>query len=171
MRMLTWGLTQPVNASGRALRQMQERHADPRFLHRGVLAANPLWSEPIFSANQRRKAVAVPAAHTRPPERCSSSVVEHSLGKGEVESSILSCSTIPNSSIYRRLGVEPPEGGFSRIGFTEPNHHDFPRNEGDGRPFVGFDPGGGLGSEPGRPQHVASEQILLHLLDAPHVRA
>jgi hypothetical protein len=25
---------------------------------------------------------------------CSSSVVEHSLGKGEVESSILSCSTI-----------------------------------------------------------------------------
>ena len=26
---------------------------------------------------------------------CSSSVVEHSLGKGEVESSILSCSTIP----------------------------------------------------------------------------
>ena len=29
-------------------------------------------------------------------ERCSSSVVEHSLGKGEVESSILSCSTIPN---------------------------------------------------------------------------
>ncbi len=26
--------------------------------------------------------------------RCSSSVVEHSLGKGEVESSILSCSTI-----------------------------------------------------------------------------
>ena len=30
-------------------------------------------------------------------ERCSSSVVEHSLGKGEVESSILSCSTIPSS--------------------------------------------------------------------------
>jgi hypothetical protein len=28
------------------------------------------------------------------PRRCSSSVVEHSLGKGEVESSILSCSTI-----------------------------------------------------------------------------
>ena len=29
-----------------------------------------------------------------PGKRCSSSVVEHSLGKGEVESSILSCSTI-----------------------------------------------------------------------------
>ena len=28
------------------------------------------------------------------PRRCSSSVVEHSLGKGEVESSILSNSTI-----------------------------------------------------------------------------
>ena len=28
-----------------------------------------------------------------PGVRCSSSVVEHSLGKGEVESSILSCST------------------------------------------------------------------------------
>jgi hypothetical protein len=28
------------------------------------------------------------------PRCCSSSVVEHSLGKGEVESSILSCSTI-----------------------------------------------------------------------------
>ena len=33
-------------------------------------------------------------ADTSPPARCSSSVVEHSLGKGEVESSILSCSTI-----------------------------------------------------------------------------
>ena len=30
------------------------------------------------------------------PARCGSSVVEHSLGKGEVESSILSRSTIPN---------------------------------------------------------------------------
>jgi hypothetical protein len=35
------------------------------------------------------------------PKRCSSSVVEHSLGKGEVESSILSCSTIFLNKINR----------------------------------------------------------------------
>ena len=33
------------------------------------------------------------------PRCCSSSVVEHSLGKGEVESSILSCSTINSSEL------------------------------------------------------------------------
>jgi hypothetical protein len=33
------------------------------------------------------------------PRCCSSSVVEHSLGKGEVESSILSCSTIHFNSL------------------------------------------------------------------------
>ena len=32
--------------------------------------------------------------HTHPSRRCRSSVVEHSLGKGEVDSSILSGSTI-----------------------------------------------------------------------------
>ena len=43
----------------------------------------------------------------RPPrqesarEGCSSSVVEHSLGKGEVESSILSCSTIYFNNLWR----------------------------------------------------------------------
>jgi hypothetical protein len=38
--------------------------------------------------------------------RCSSSVVEHSLGKGEVESSILSCSTTSSMT----LAAEPPDG-------------------------------------------------------------
>ena len=48
------------------------------------LAIRPcLWQEP-----QRWPRV------SRGSIRCSSSVVEHSLGKGEVESSILSCSTI-----------------------------------------------------------------------------
>src|SRR5271165_5287676 len=40
----------------------------------------------------------------RAPRRCSSSVVEHSLGKGEVESSILSCSTIAFNRL--RLATE-----------------------------------------------------------------
>jgi hypothetical protein len=56
--------------------------------------ANALWSRHRFSAKQmplceRRVALDAPW-----PVCCSSSVVEHSLGKGEVESSILSCSTI-----------------------------------------------------------------------------
>ena len=40
--------------------------------------------------------------------RCSSSVVEHSLGKGEVESSILSCSTI-KSLENSRVSRNPPK--------------------------------------------------------------
>src|SRR5690606_10090789 len=44
------------------------------------------------------------ASNTRPTKAgCSSSEVEHSLGKGEVESSILSCSTTPIPS-----GSTPP---------------------------------------------------------------
>jgi hypothetical protein len=39
---------------------------------------------------------------------CSSSVVEHSLGKGEVESSILSCSTITPPRTLWRLQEFPP---------------------------------------------------------------
>jgi hypothetical protein len=37
--------------------------------------------------------------------RCSSSVVEHPLGKGEVESSILSCSTIKIKDLAENLKV------------------------------------------------------------------
>src|SRR5271166_713564 len=40
------------------------------------------------------------------PRCCSSSVVEHSLGKGEVESSILSCSTIFHKWFQRITGTE-----------------------------------------------------------------
>jgi hypothetical protein len=53
------------------------------------------------------------------PGCCSSSVVEHSLGKGEVESSILSCST----SYYNRL----PFFYGARIGAQLPHSY---RNRG-----------------------------------------
>ncbi len=43
--------------------------------------------------------------------RCSSSVVEHSLGKGEVESSILSCSTTQFARAGRPNAPAPPEDG------------------------------------------------------------
>ena len=42
------------------------------------------------------------ATGLRPPRRCGSSVVEHSLGKGEVESSILSRSTSIGPLIIRQ---------------------------------------------------------------------
>jgi hypothetical protein len=66
--------------------------------------ANALWSRHRFSAKQMplcERRVALDAAW---PVCCSSSVVEHSLGKGEVESSILSCSTtiFPCNSILSR---------------------------------------------------------------------
>ena len=44
---------------------------------------------PLWQIGRRPRRSPAPA-----PRRCSSSVVEHTLGKGEVESSILSCSTI-----------------------------------------------------------------------------
>ena len=58
--------------------------------------ANLHLRSPKFATNHppRRQC---PLAHL--PRRCSSSVVEHSLGKGEVESSILSGSTIFNIKI------------------------------------------------------------------------
>ena len=42
--------------------------------------------------------------------RCRSSVVEHSLGKGEVDSSILSGSTSDSRSCGQFLQAEPPPG-------------------------------------------------------------
>src|SRR5271165_6441795 len=59
------------------------RHSRVRLERRrrpACLAAAPMAEAGRFRANASRC--------------CSSSVVEHSLGKGEVESSILSCSTI-----------------------------------------------------------------------------
>ncbi len=50
----------------------------------------------FFSSEKNMLAATVdtsPAAHLQTPRRCCSSVVEHSLGKGEVESSIPSSST------------------------------------------------------------------------------
>jgi hypothetical protein len=44
------------------------------------------------------------AANDRPHRRCCSSEVEHSLGKGEVESSILSSSTINLDNILICIG-------------------------------------------------------------------
>src|SRR5579863_8503791 len=52
------------------------------------------------------------ASEDRAPERrCSSSVVEHSLGKGEVESSILSCSTRPRATPGAAMGRQPRRAG------------------------------------------------------------
>ena len=50
---------------------------------------------PVRACTARQKSL------TR-PQRCCSSEVEHSLGKGEVESSILSSSTIPTNWIFTR---------------------------------------------------------------------
>ena len=58
----------------------------------------------------------------RRPRCCSSSVVEHSLGKGEVESSILSCSTI-NARLLREIDCSRE---------TAVSHPSFTRGE---RPF------------------------------------
>ncbi len=44
--------------------------------------------------------------------RCSSSVVEHSLGKGEVESSILSCSTINSQGKSKAKSLSVEERSF-----------------------------------------------------------
>ena len=57
-------------------------------------------SERCENGGTARPALPRPLCYGRKPRAqarfggCSSSVVEHSLGKGEVESSILSCSTI-----------------------------------------------------------------------------
>ena len=51
----------------------------------------------------------------RTPRCCSSSVVEHSLGKGEVESSILSCSTsFPPKCTYHQLSPTGRAGWIRR---------------------------------------------------------
>ncbi len=62
----------------------------------GRLHNPPGRDGPVRGADRAKKGVAQPLAFVylrRHHRRCSSSVVEHSLGKGEVESSILSCST------------------------------------------------------------------------------
>ena len=51
----------------------------------------------------QRKSVGGPNAHGA---CCTSSVVEHSLGKGEVDSSILSCSTSPTPDNCRMFGTD-----------------------------------------------------------------
>ncbi len=52
------------------------------------------------------------SARTAPPRRCGSSVVEHSIGNGEVESSILSRSTRNPRSLPRC----PPYGATHSMG-------------------------------------------------------
>lgn len=64
------------------------------ILRRRLALSASLWQKP---AHRRRP-------ETAPPNgSCGSSVVEHSLGKGEVESSILSRSTIKNNSFSLRI--------------------------------------------------------------------
>ena len=73
-----------------------------------------LWQKP------RAPTVALPAARDF---SCGSSVVEHSIGNGEVESSILSRSTIKTLDYARNPLTKPTfasVGGSSRAGFLMP---------------------------------------------------
>jgi hypothetical protein len=94
----------------------------------------PVWAVDRKSAPEarccglpRRRPCGTRPASRRSADRrmrfrcCSSSVVEHSLGKGEVESSILSCSTIKSSTYDNRppgsanpVTIESPRGAASR---------------------------------------------------------
>ena len=63
------------------------------------------------------------------PRCCSSSVVEHSLGKGEVESSILSCSTIFFNMLrlsIKLIGYRPEEKYRFRVARAERQTHPAP---------------------------------------------
>ena len=61
------------------------------------------------------------ASNQPPLRRCSSSVVEHSLGKGEVESSILSCSTSPRTLIPPTAQARQPSQGKTDAAGSAPS--------------------------------------------------
>ncbi len=74
-----------------------------------------VWESGPYPLAPRFDCVYLPRHH----RRCSSSVVEHSLGKGEVESSILSCSTIffpvPFATVPARAALK---ARFDVLGLT-----------------------------------------------------
>ena len=67
------------------------------------------------------RATCSPVLHRASQRRCRSSVVEHSLGKGEVDSSILSGSTSPAAASFTNFAdrSEPPCAGMQH-GMTSP---------------------------------------------------
>jgi hypothetical protein len=76
----------------------------------------PLWqASPRFLKIPDQR-FSVPSAHDRPLGRCRSSVVEHSLGKGEVVSSILTGST-------RFFDIERSSGCDLAAAFAEQSEH------------------------------------------------
>src|SRR5579863_6150362 len=80
---------QSLTRSMRRLAKTPTRRSEYLFRLRRLALTGPLWQE-------------AGRFYPRAFRRCSSSVVEHSLGKGEVESSILSCSTRPGAAMGRQ---------------------------------------------------------------------